>query len=115
MLNWMWRVDRPTSAAVAASGGPINPPRTPRLDVQRERVSAAVPASPKLDPTRETLLIELRGRNTHAIRLVLVTLAQEADKPEELRNKALMDLCLDLHSALRPGPASVPVIPGRSS
>jgi hypothetical protein len=97
-----------------APGGPINPPYAARLDVQRERVSARVPASPKLDPTRETLLIELRGRNTHAVRLVLVALANEADKPREMRDQALMDLCLELHSALRPAPV-VPVIPGRSS
>lgn len=83
------------------------------LGTQRDRVLATVPASPTLDPTREALLIELRGRNTHAVRLVLVALANEAEKPAELRSQALSDLCLDLHSALRPAP--VPVVPGRPS
>lgn len=75
---------------------------------------ATLPA-PTLDPTPETLLIEQKARNAEAAAMVENILYAQGRRPAELRNGDLVDLCLDLRSALRPKPAGsqTPVIPGR--
>ncbi len=73
--------------------------------------------------------LEHEARNAHAVQLVDQALAAQADlaDPDD-RDVQLIDLCLELRSALAPKPVdayiiqelprlrpSVPVIPGRSS
>lgn len=80
--------------------------------------------------TAETIHAELLARIKHAARLAERKLFEQSGKPEWLRDVELVDLCLDVRSALRPSaPGSevlrelppvpvryaVPVTPGRAS
>lgn len=82
-----------------------------------------------LDDTPAAVELEQSARLTHAARIVHRTLLAESLKDPALRNVALMDLCLELRTALKPPTGSevlrevppvgvrhaVPVVPGRTS
>lgn len=80
--------------------------------------------------TPEVLRFEAAARNAHAVQLVDKALTAQADLFPDDRDLELVELCLDLRSALAPTPvdaytihelpslrlrSAVPVIPGRSS
>lgn len=77
---------------------PTPPPTTPAA-VHDQRVALSVLAA--------------EVRIDRATALITAALSTEADRPSDLRNRELIDLCLDLRSALAPAPP-VPVVPGRS-
>lgn len=81
--------------------------------VQLECTSAPpdiVPHDIVLDDTAEAVQLEQAARLTHAARIVHRTLLAESLKPGEHRDVALMDVCLELRSALRPAPVDAEVL-----
>lgn len=83
-----------------------------------------------LDDTAEAVEMEQAARLTHAARIVKRAMEAEAQKDRAFRSEALMNLCFDLQSTLRPSPPdaeelreqplprrvpSEPVIPGGAS
>lgn len=94
-----------------------------------EPVVGRVPRDQVVVESREAAELDDRARRRHAERLIHRTLLTESLRDPAMRNGALVDLCLDLRSALvpsapdaralreLPGVAhryAVPVTPGRS-
>lgn len=80
--------------------------------------------------TAEASHLELQARLRHVARLAERVLFAQSFKPDELRDAELIDLALDIRSALRPSPPgsevlremppvgiryAVPIVPGRPS
>jgi hypothetical protein len=71
---------------------------------QRPPAARLTPADPGIEDTAEAVALEHAARNRHAARLVDAVLSTQAQMRADDRNTALVDLCLELRSALAPTP-----------